>query len=57
MFVLLFFVWIEITNLVLKPVLTLSPVCNSDITTDLPFSTKAFAKDGKQLLDDSRVGK
>ena len=32
----------------LKPVLTLSPVCNSDIATDLPFSTKAVAPDGKQ---------
>ena len=32
----------------LKPVLTWSPVCNSDIDTDIPFSIMAVATDGKQ---------
>ena len=30
------------------PVCTLSPVCNSDIKTDLPFSRVTLAVDGKQ---------
>ena len=33
-----------------KPVLTLLPVCNSDIATDLPFSVSTVAIDGKQPL-------
>ena len=32
-----------------KPVSTLSPICNSDIAIDLPFSTFTVATDGKQL--------
>ena len=32
------------------PVLTWSPVCNSDIATDLPFSTFTLARNGKQLF-------
>ena len=30
------------------PVCTLSPVCNSDIVTDLPFSRETLAVVGKQ---------
>ena len=40
-----FFVWII---LIIKPVSTRSPVFNSDITIDLPFSTFTVAIDGKQ---------
>ena len=36
------------------PVCTLSPICNSHIVTDFPFSILTFAMDGKQL-DDSVI--
>ena len=34
----------------LIPVWTWSPICSSDIVTDIPFLTITFAEDGKQLL-------
>ena len=34
-----------------KPVLTLLPICNSDIAIDLPFSVSTVATDGKQPPD------
>ena len=37
----------ERTILILKPALTRSPACNSDIATDLPFSPFTLAIDGK----------
>ena len=33
------------------PVCTLSPLCSSDIVTDLPFSRVTLAVDGKQPPD------
>ena len=46
----------EINILIIKPVLTLLPICNSDIATDLPFSVSTVATDGKQFPDDSGGG-
>ena len=34
------------------PVLTLSPICNSDIDTEVPFSASTFEIDGKQPPDE-----
>ena len=37
-----------VTETMLLPVSTLSPICNSDILTSLPFSRTTLAVDGKQ---------
>ena len=36
------------------PVLTLSPIYNSDIDTEVPFSASTFEVDGKQPLRDGK---
>ena len=40
----------------LLPVCILSPVCSSDIVTDLPFSRVTLAVDGKQPPPDGGGG-
>ena len=52
----MFLYLIERTILKLKPVLILSPVFNSDIATDPPFSTFTLATDGKQPPPDGGGG-
>ena len=53
------FSFLEKEMLIIKHVLTLLPICNSDISTDLPFSVSTIATDGKQPpppLDDDDGG-